>query len=835
MKEKVLLLSFMLMFAISSYGQSGQDGNISWSITDSTLTISGTGDMKNYDYDYSLYDPKIYAPWYAYKNSIKIVVINYGVTSIGFGAFCSCENLSTIKIPNSVTVIGGEAFASCKNLNSINIPSSVLDIGVSAFRSCNSLVSIEIPNSVVNIGESAFAFCHSLVNVKLSDGLTSISKHLFSKCNSLVNIEIPDGVTEIKCYAFSYCSSLKKIRIPNGVISIEEKAFVSCEELQEVNIPSTVRNLENAAFSNCNLIEIKIPDGVTRIENAMFDCCRNLVSVTIPSSVTSIGCNAFQSCESLDSIEIPNSITTIDAYAFANSGLRLVKIPDGVTEIESNSFYFCPNLKNVYIPNGVTIIKNRAFFWNALMSEIKIPRSVTTIEQGAFNCRTLQYVDVYWEEPIYIESTVFTEAFPAWSNVNLAKATLTVPAGTKALYEAAPVWQDFGTIIERAPEVPVTSVSVSPKTASLMAGSSLQLVATISPSNATNKNVTWTSSNDAVATVDATGRVLAVGGGSATITVTTVDGGKVATFNVTVFEIAVTSVTLNTTAESIFIGDTLQLTATVNPSYASNKTITWSSGNNGIATVDAAGRVVGVSEGSAIITATSNNGKTATCLVTVSQQMNYVTIEIPIGDTGEFIVFDVERPAGSDEVNSFVMGFPEGLEIDPESVILTETLSEGLILTVTPLGYNTWLFEVSAPSTFSFYSATKYTSMTTVSCRITGSMGKVYKVVLCDINAVLSSGANIPKYELVPTMRTMAGETGNSQIETEDINAVISNGTLMIETPYNETIKVYSIAGVIVFTAEKEEGKVSYHVSNLPNGIYVITGSNGWSVKALKK
>ncbi|OUP56919.1 Ig-like domain-containing protein [Pseudoflavonifractor sp. An184] len=187
----------------------------------------------------------------------------------------------------------------------------------------------------------------------------------------------------------------------------------------------------------------------------------------------------------------------------------------------------------------------------------------------------------------------------------------------------------FTLTIETAAYVPVNSVSLSPSTLNLVENETGTLTATVEPSDATNKNVTWESSNTSIAAVDATGKVTAIGAGTATITVTTADGGKTATCVVTVTAatVPVTGVTLNKTSTSLYVGDTEILTATVEPSDATNKNVTWSSDDTSVATVDASGRVTAVSAGTATITVTTEDGtKTATCTVTVTVPVTGVTL-----------------------------------------------------------------------------------------------------------------------------------------------------------------------------------------------------------------
>ena len=176
--------------------------------------------------------------------------------------------------------------------------------------------------------------------------------------------------------------------------------------------------------------------------------------------------------------------------------------------------------------------------------------------------------------------------------------------------------------------VSVQSVSLNTTSLSLTEGEIQTLTATVSPSNATNNYVLWSSSNTSVATVSSSGIVTAKKAGSATITVKTNDGGKTATCSVTVkaATVPVMGVSLNTTSLSLTEGETQTLTATVSPSNATDKSVTWSSNNTSVATVSSTGVVTAKSAGSAIITVTTKDGsKTATCSVTVKAKTVSVT------------------------------------------------------------------------------------------------------------------------------------------------------------------------------------------------------------------
>ena len=180
--------------------------------------------------------------------------------------------------------------------------------------------------------------------------------------------------------------------------------------------------------------------------------------------------------------------------------------------------------------------------------------------------------------------------------------------------------------------VSVTGITLSRTTMDLGVGTTGSLAATVAPSDATNKTYTWSSSNESVATVSG-GVVTAKAVGTATITVTTADGGKTATCVVSVAasSVAVTGVTLSSTTASLTVGGTTTLTATVAPSNATDKTVTWTSSNSSVATVSG-GTVTAKGAGTATITATAS-GKTATCTVTVTAASTTLTVNNVVGQT----------------------------------------------------------------------------------------------------------------------------------------------------------------------------------------------------------
>ena len=371
----------------SAEEDSGKDGNITWRLTkDGTLYISGQGDMLDY------YTKG--APWV--NKTIKKVIIERGVTSIGEYAFAMCGSLESIEIPDGMTSIGKYAFNGCESLENIKIPAGVTSIGASAFDGCKSLKSIEIPDGLTSIEARIFCDCSSLENVKIPAGVTSIGEYAFAACSSLKSIEIPDEITSIEEGIFFGCSSLENVKIPAGVTSIGASAFYCCKSLKSIEIPDGVTSIEDNTFGECiNLESIKIPAGVTSIGEYAFAACSSLKSIEIPDEITSIEEGIFFGCSSLENVKIPAGVTSIGAKAFDYcESLKSIEIPDGVTSIGASAFYWCESLKSIEIPAGVTSIGASAFYCCKSLESIKIPAGVISIGKESFgDCSDL---DIYF-------------------------------------------------------------------------------------------------------------------------------------------------------------------------------------------------------------------------------------------------------------------------------------------------------------------------------------------------------------------------------------------------------------------------------------------------------
>ncbi|EHJ02117.1 Ig domain protein group 2 domain protein [Clostridium sp. DL-VIII] len=587
------------------------------------------------------------------KSSLKVSIIPCYATNQELEWKSSNSNIVTVDGNGNLDAVGvGKVQVTCRATDGSNVSAtcnivvinnqSVInfdaDTGTIIGYDPGPYTEAVIPSTidgvkVTTIGDKAFADCNTLTSITLPDTIKSINDYAFSGCTALTSINLPKNLIKIGDYALESCYKLKSIIIPNGVTSIGNHAFASCGTLTQVTIPNSVTSMGDYAFSeDGGLTKVSMPSSINRIGRSTFLRCYKLTSITIPNGVTSIGEYAFEFCENLQGIIIPESVTSIEGeYAFrgiSNNAILYIENED-VKELLINYGIDKNSIKSVQKVTEVTLDTN-----SLTLEKGKTSSLIAIIYPDSTTNKT-----VIWETSDSGVATVDDDGEITGIGVGSAIITCTASDGSGK----------YATCVVNVTPAVVKVISVALNTNSLnwTVGKTGTFTATILPRNANNQSVTWKSSNTKVATVSSSGKLTAVGVGSATITCTASDGsGKYATCKVTVTKpTKVTSVKLNTNNLNWTVGKTGTFTATVGPSNASNKGVTWKSSNTKVATVSSSGKLTAVGVGSATITCTASDGsgKYATCKVTVTKPTKVTSVKLntnnlnwTVGKTGTF-------------------------------------------------------------------------------------------------------------------------------------------------------------------------------------------------------
>ena len=609
--------------------------------------------------------------------SLAEIVIPDSVTSIGGYAFSGCTSLSKVKLSNNLRIIQERTFYDCTSLAEIVIPDSVTEIRGridteyygGAFIGCTSLSKVKLSNNLAKIGMYTFSDCTSLKDITIPDSVTSIDGSAFSGCTSLSKVNLPKKLTTIDGGIFRDCTSLKEIVIPDSVTSIGGSAFSGCTSLAEIDIPDSVTSIGGDSFSGCtSLAEIVIPDSVTSIGRSAFKGCTSLSKVDLSKKLTTIEAYTFSGCSSLESIVIPDGVTAIGTwseyentyYGSSFSGCKSLKeivIPDSVTAIGDSAFYGCTSLSKLKLSNNLRIIQERTFSGCTSLAEIDIPDSVTSIGGSVFSncislesitigsgveslgdewiasCRRLENITVSPENKTYssVDGVLFNKdkselsAYP----IGNKRSSYTIPDGVEKIGKKA----FYGCRYIESLTIPVSVAEIEASALGncydiravyylgtreqwkeVVIGADNYMFALVNVRCADDSQCRhvwgeWEVVEEATYEKDGLERrVCSLCKAEQTRKIPRLGAVKV------------DAIELSESEKKLNVGKSFTITATVKPDNAWNRTVTWSSSDPSIATVDENGTVTAIAEGEAIITAESADGVTAECKVTVEKK-----------------------------------------------------------------------------------------------------------------------------------------------------------------------------------------------------------------------
>ena len=407
-------------------GATGDGSDVTWQLTENTLTIRGSGAMEDYSTSYS-------RPWNSFCDQITSVVIFPGVTSIGECAFKGFSKLIHVDIANSVISIGSQAFSYCSSLTDIKIPQSVTYIGGVVFNECTNLSSITLSNNITSIGSYAFNNCTNLTSITIPGSVTFIGHCAFKDCTTLTSITIPGSVTSIGWEVFDGCTRLNDIRysgtsesvisdlsqyVPTRVTFNYGDKVSEAERMIKVFVktggtltaPTTIPPVAGYEFKGWLTEDGELYD-FPGAPTGQLTLYANWEKIPDPDPPKSGKCGAtgdnvtWQLTENTDdpstyTLTISGSGAMEDYLMSSNQPwcsfrkqITSVVVSPGVTSIGNLAFTRFSKLIHVDIADSVVSIGEQAFSDCSRLTDITVPQSVTYIDVNAFeSCTNLSSI-----------------------------------------------------------------------------------------------------------------------------------------------------------------------------------------------------------------------------------------------------------------------------------------------------------------------------------------------------------------------------------------------------------------------------------------------------------
>ena len=338
-----------------------------------------------------------------------------GLLKLPEKAFDTCVGLEEIVLPNCITEIGRYAFFSCILLKKVTMGKSVVAIKKAAFKDCHLLESCDLPYSVAEIGEMSFTKCRRLSEIRVTDNLVKLGKEAFS-ATGITEFYFPKSLEKVPFRTFFLCKELEKVTIADGVKIIDWQAFMWCRKLSEIQLSDSMQIIGSAAFYKCEALNyIHIPYGVEKIFDYAFSES-GLVEINLPDTIIKIEKACFLLCYNLKSIVLPANLKTIEKSLFLDCDkLELVKLPQQLERIKESAFTYCSSLRNLDLPASLRKIEE---LYSIGLESIRIPRSMK--ELGRI-CGCEELKEVYIENPVKLLDGELIIDCPKVSTLELPK------------------------------------------------------------------------------------------------------------------------------------------------------------------------------------------------------------------------------------------------------------------------------------------------------------------------------------------------------------------------------------------------------------------------------
>ena len=563
------------------------------------------------------------------QNELQALRVGAFVEKIEDNAATKAMNLNRVTVANAsqLVTVGKRSFMDCAGLQHVLFEGTTqyLDvIDTAAFKNCAKLEDViwEGKSTLRLIGDSAFYCDSKLETVKWNDkcDLKIIDNYAFYKCSSLNHFIMPNSTLSVGKYAFRYDAGLTDIQLSTSLSIIYDYAYGECGFSQLI-LPESLKSMQAGAFiNNSNLTDITIPKKTEGIGAGAFENCSALESVTFKTHETklTVDKNAFNHCAVLSKV----NIDYLDDWAHINFQNAAANPASTAHRLYLNG----EEMVDIELPVGTKYIGNNVFNGCSDIRTLKIPATVEHVNDNIIaGCSSLTDVYCYATK---VPSFIGTED-PSSMNDVFRKATLHVIYGNEEAYKADAWWKRFykieGCNAPSDADKKVTSITISQTEATLKPNDTMQLEATVYPTDAADKKILWTSSNKDVVIVTDEGFVLAVAEGEADVTVASAENSEIkAVCHIKVEkekepEVPIVQIKFEESPVTIALGETKKLNVIFNPVNATNKELDWVSAQTSVVEVDKEGNILGVSEGKAIVSAKTKDGSNLTinCVVTV--------------------------------------------------------------------------------------------------------------------------------------------------------------------------------------------------------------------------
>ena len=383
-------------------------------------------------------------------------------------------------------------------INKLVIGNGITSIGNYAFFNLENWAvdNLALPDSLISIGKGAFEECH-LKSVSLPNGLVSMGEYAFER-NDFTEIVMPNSLESLGAGAFMYCFDLKDVTFSERLTEIKHSTFW-CDALTELNLPSSVTTVGRGAFLQCDFKTLVIPEGLTSVGDVVFAECDNLETVIIPDTVTEIVSSAFNYC----------------------SNLKTIIIPDSVTSIYDNNYYGADIyvFKGSYADQVITSTKKKYIDFESQISQEKYLDFVLpeiSIEEGGIidlNKYIISSENIDLNDAIIQigNTTVLNRDNEEVAGIGCGSTNISIS------YDDMTCTMDVNVVPEET-SVPISEISFNNSVINLEKGTTAYVKPMLSPSNTTERSLTWSTSNKKVATVSG-GKITATGTGNAVIRV----------------------------------------------------------------------------------------------------------------------------------------------------------------------------------------------------------------------------------------------------------------------------------------------------------------------------